>query len=152
MAWKKFFIKKQISKQVLFVSHTLKPQNQGIGLQLQIGANVTSLNCKQKLCGFAEDKNSNRRRLLICELIKVIREKTKSIRGSLIRSLVNLFCKFNILLHLYLFSVSFLTLQLPQKGHTSFSCNADIERILTNIVGLSGEPKQCAIVSVKSQL
>ena len=40
--------------------------------------------CQQKLCGFPEDKNVNRRKTLICEfhkkLLKVIREKAMSIK------------------------------------------------------------------------
>ena len=44
---------------------------------------VETLKCKQKLCGFAEDKSSNRRKVLICgfhkKLPKVIIEKTKPI-------------------------------------------------------------------------
>ena len=43
----------------------------------------SSLKCKQKLRGFAGDKNSSRREVLICKfhqkLLKVIREKTKPI-------------------------------------------------------------------------
>ena len=31
---------------------------------------MSSLKCKQKLCGFPEDKNSNRRKVLICEFDK----------------------------------------------------------------------------------
>ena len=48
-----------------------------------IAGNMSSLNCKQKLRGLPEDKNSNKRKVLICEfhkkLLIVIREKAESI-------------------------------------------------------------------------
>ena len=48
---------------------------------------LLSLDCKQKFCGFPEDKKSNRRKVLICEfhkkLLKVICAKTKLICKSL---------------------------------------------------------------------
>ena len=47
---------------------------------------LLSLKCKQKFLDFPEDKNSNRRKVLICGFHKkwfqVIREKTKSIHES----------------------------------------------------------------------
>ena len=37
-----------------------------------IAGNMSSLNCKQKLRGLPEDKNSNKRKVLICEFHKKI--------------------------------------------------------------------------------
>ena len=43
---------------------------------------LSNVKCKQKLCGFPENKSSNRMKVLIREfdkkLLKVIREKSKS--------------------------------------------------------------------------
>ena len=57
-----------------------------------MGRNMSSLKCKQKLCCFPEDKNSNRRKVLVHELheklFKVICEKAKSIPFILVLSIV----------------------------------------------------------------